>query len=459
VSRDQKEIVRVTLKPDDGQDEATPSAAVAAASGTSSSWKPTPEQQAFFDSVAELEPKAQVEAVRKKLMEVNPRFDGEIHHVSGVKTLQVPAAEITAIWPVRGLTDLERLECSGGSNNKKAKFADIAALKGMPLSYLNLSFTSVSDLSPLKGMPLGTLNVSGTDISDLTPLAGLPLKSLSVSWTDVSDLTPLEGMRLSSININMTRVSDLAPLKGMPLQNLSCHGARIADLSPLKGMTLRALNLQLTQIWDISPLAGMPLTILSLGETRVADLSPLQGLPVEILELTPHVFDAQEEKLLRSLPLKRINRQSRTEFFQALDERRTACETFAAETANLAPEQRAGAVATRLKQLNDGHVGALGKLVEKDFIVGVTLVLHNAVNDRTTEVTPLQAFSHLKRLTLTGGPYFLDLSPIASLPLEELNCTDDIALRNLEQLRGMTSLKTINGQPAGEYLDKLVKEA
>jgi hypothetical protein len=42
-----------------------------------------------------------------------------------------------------------------------------------------------------------------------------------------------------------------------------------------------------------------------------------------------------------------------------------------------------------------------------------------------------------------------------SLPLEELDCTDDIALRNAPVLRGIETLNTINGQPAGESLDAL----
>ncbi|MBW3540674.1 MAG: hypothetical protein KY476_10415, partial [Planctomycetes bacterium] len=64
-------------------------------------------------------------------------------------------------------------------------------------------------------------------------------------------------------------------------------------------------------------------------------------------------------------------------------------------------------------------------------------------------------FTKLEKLALTGGPSWLDLSAVNSLPLEELTCTADIAFRNAPVLRDMPTLKTINGQPAGEYLDSL----
>jgi hypothetical protein len=53
----------------------------------------------------------------------------------------------------------------------------------------------------------------------------------------------------------------------------------------------------------------------------------------------------------------------------------------------------------------------------------------------------------------------LDLSAVNSLPLEELTCTADIALRNAPVLRGMKTLKTINGQPAAKYLDSVIAKA
>ncbi|MCA9116798.1 MAG: hypothetical protein KDA79_17080, partial [Planctomycetaceae bacterium] len=47
----------------------------------------------------------------------------------------------------------------------------------------------------------------------------------------------------------------------------------------------------------------------------------------------------------------------------------------------------------------------------------------------------------------------LDLSPVQIAPLEKLTCRRAIVLRNLPVLREMPTLKTINGEPASQYLD------
>jgi serine/threonine protein kinase/Leucine-rich repeat (LRR) protein len=434
VSRDRKEIVRVTLKPADGQDETTPSAAVAAVSREPSSWKPTPEQQAFFDSVAKLEPEAQVEAVRMKLTEENPAFDGEVATTitrNRVVELRFVQDEITTIWPVRALANLEGLYCYGSTIENRR----------------------LAELSPLAGMKLKKLHCNGTLVSDLTPLAGTPLEELVVNFTEVSDLTPLEGMQLESLHVRRTRVTDLSPLLGMPLSTLSCGETNVSDFSPLKGMALKALVANSTHVRDLSPLARMPITSLNIGQTRVSDLSPLRGMPLENLTFTPHYFDPREENLLRSLPLKTINGRMPEEFWKSVAARRTAAEMFQAETADLPPEARIEAVKERLNDVNTYAIGSLGTVVEDGHVVAANFVLNKA-----RDVAPLRAFPKLKRLTLSGGESYVELSPITALPLEELNCTADIAVRNVVQLRGMASLKTINGQPAKEYLDGLTKE-
>jgi hypothetical protein len=94
----------------------------------------------------------------------------------------------------------------------------------MPLVWLDLAWArGVSDLAALRGMPLEYLNVSGTAVSDLSRLAGL--KSL---WNLVLD---------------STAVSDLKPLRGSNLKVLSIHNIPAKDLSPLKGLALKRLRL------------------------------------------------------------------------------------------------------------------------------------------------------------------------------------------------------------------------
>ena len=71
--------------------------------------------------------------------------------------------------------------------------------------------------------------------------------------------------------------------------------------------------------------------------------------------------------------------------------------------------------------------------------------------EQDRERNPLWAFTSLKKLKIVGGPYWLDVSPLNSLPLEELTCHEDIARKNAPILRAMQTLKTINGKTAAEF--------
>ena len=462
-------------------------------------WVPTPKQQTFFDQVAKLPAEQQVEAVRKKLQEINPGFDGKVQHKiedESVINLSFITDEITNIWPVRALPGLERLTCSGSPvkgqlddlsplqgmsltwlNCQYTRVTDLSPLQGMKLTYLRLLYTLVTNLSPLQRMPLTWLDCNSTRVKDLTPLKGMPLTRLECGSTPVSDLAPLKGMPLTWLSCGSTPVSDLAPLKGMPLTwlscgntpvsdlsplegmkliNLNCGDTRIMDLSPLKGMPLTGLNCVRTRVSDLAPLAGMPLRYLECGRTPVADLTPLKGMPLMKLILDDRLFDASFEKLLHSLPLKTINEPyfdslTVAEFWGKLEARQQAAETFAAETAKLPAEKRVTAVVAQLKELNDDKAGVLGRFIDDNSVTEATLVL----TDETHDITPLMAFTKLRKLTLIGGLYWLDISAVSRLPLEELNCSDDIAFKNGPVLKGMKTLKTINGQPAAEYWNKM----
>jgi Leucine-rich repeat (LRR) protein len=290
----------------------------------------------------------------------------------------------------------------------------------------------------------------------------MPLTHLECDSNRVAGLTPLSGMKLVRLNIYGTDVADLSPLKGMTtLRGLECSNTRVSDLTSLAGIQLEHLHCAATQLSDLSPLKGMPLTRFHCYGTHVSNLSPLRGMPLAEVGLDMRLFHAADETLLRSLPLKQFyrmpsqQRQPAVEFWKAFKARRAAAETFAAETAKRPVKDQVATVVARLKQLNADKVGPLGSLIENDAIAATTLVLTAA----TTDVTPLRAFTKLKKLTLTGGPHWLDISAVNSLPLEELTCTADIALRNAPVLRGMKSLRTINGQPAGKYLDSLIAAA
>jgi hypothetical protein len=220
----------------------------------------TPTQLAFkmpgFENwvkdVKAMPPVQQVEAVRTKLMELNPGFDGKLtpNVTSGfVMELVFVADHVTDISPVSALVHLKNLSCEGSrARNMKpvGKLSDLSPLKGMNLTLLSIVNTQVADLSPLRGMQLRRLFCMATNVADLSPLQGMPLTHLQIEETLVSDLAPLAGMPLASIVVSNTAVSDLSPLKGMPLQTLKIRDTQVRDLAQLKGMSLEIFDVAST---------------------------------------------------------------------------------------------------------------------------------------------------------------------------------------------------------------------
>jgi Leucine-rich repeat (LRR) protein len=280
----------------------------------------------------------------------------------------------------------------------------------------------------------------------------MPLERLSIRLTPVSDLSPLEGMSLKSLDCYQTRVSDLSPLRGMPLTDLNLNYTRVSDLSPLEGMSLTFLDCSRTTVSDLSPLRGMPLTDLNIASTLISDLTPLAAIPVLKMWGGPDVrlFHRADEQLLRSMPLTRINNTPSDEFWEQIAARREAVEQFARETGALPTTEQVQAVVDKLRELNGDEL-PLGHGEEGDSVTSATLVLKH----RNYDLGPLRALSQLRQLNLTGGPHWLDISPINSLPLEELTCREEIAFKNAPVLREMETLQTINGRPKADYLDEL----
>ena len=140
----------------------------------------TPAFQQWMKTMAALPAEQQVEAVSKKLIQLNPSFDGRLTSadgrgtpkiVSGVVTeLGFLSDNVTDISPVRALPGLKDLNCRGGSWQRVSNLIDLSPLEGMALTKLDCGATQVSELSPLQGMPLTELNCGFTKISDLSPL-------------------------------------------------------------------------------------------------------------------------------------------------------------------------------------------------------------------------------------------------------------------------------------------------
>lgn len=65
---------------------------------------------------------------------------------------------------------------------------DITALRGHPITHLDLDHTAVSDLSALTGMPLKVLHVDGSKVIDLSPVEQCPLRVLTAEGNQIGQL-------------------------------------------------------------------------------------------------------------------------------------------------------------------------------------------------------------------------------------------------------------------------------
>jgi Leucine-rich repeat (LRR) protein len=225
----------------------------------------TPAFEQWVKDVQAMPAEKQLETVSKKLVELNPGFDGKLMGTDASSTPKIEGEivrqvgffteNVTDISPVRALNGLRSLACIG-SGIDKSNFADLSPLNGLSLTELWCHHTSVSDLSPLEGMPLTMLDCGTTRVSSLLPLKGMPLATLKCSESLVADLSPISGVKLTYLSCSSSKVTDLSPLKGMALKTLYCDGLSITDLSPLTRMPLVGLRIpRCMGVRDLSPLS------------------------------------------------------------------------------------------------------------------------------------------------------------------------------------------------------------
>jgi serine/threonine protein kinase len=252
----------------------------------------SPGFEPWAKDVAAMPAEQQVEAVSKKLVELNPGFDGTVTDFEGKGTPKIQNGvvrefgfltdHVTDISPVRAFAGLIWLSCAGPQreNSPGGKLVDLSPLKGMQLTNLNcLINRQLHDIAPLAGMPLMSLTLSLTNVSDLSPLKDLPLRALFIGGLPITDLRPLEGMKLQQLDIAYSkRISDLTPLKNQPLYTFVLNYTSVSDLSPLKGDSLVYLVCSNTQISDLSPLKEMPLTYLDCDFKRDRDAEIVRSI-------------------------------------------------------------------------------------------------------------------------------------------------------------------------------------
>lgn len=285
----------------------------------------------------------QVDEVRRELKRRNPDFDESTveHKVEdgGVVELKFLSDHVTDISPVRALTALQSLDCSGSwgvryftyRKSGLSQLDDLSPLRGLQLIRLECNATEVADLTPLNGMPLEHLSLAVTPVKDLSAVDSQLLTHLNLSRTQVNDTTlaHFEGCRnLTWLDLDRNRIGD-AGLAHFPLCNnlkwLGLSGTRVTDAGlahSFRDLSQQTwLGLSNTQIDDagLAHINGCKLlALLELAGTNVTDLSLLKGIPLKTL--TCDFQPDRDAEILRSIKtLETINGKPAAEFWKVVE--------------------------------------------------------------------------------------------------------------------------------------------
>ena len=347
----------------------------------------------------------------------------------------------------------------------------IAALKGVPLSTLNLSnCVNVDDVTALQDASrLSVLNLANTKVFDLRPLKGKPLTTLDLANTSVSDLAPLEGMPLTQLVLDNSQVTELNALKGMKLVSLSLYNTKVRFLDPLEGMTtITKLNLEGSKVISLKALKGMPLTSLYAGGTTIRDLSPLAGMPLtQVVDLTGCVSISELAPLkgmrfhtllldktlvkdlspIRDVPLKRLSLAS-------------------TQVRDISPVTQMPLSYLNLDQTEVSDISPLlGLPLDEELILsrtpvsdisalkGMPLKVLFLNGTKVNNVNPLKEMP-LKTLRLDNSPGVQNLAPLWDCQLLE-TLSIPFPSPNIESLRQMPNLKRLGYDVPSDNLARL----
>ena len=463
----------------------------------------SPAFQQWVKDVQALPAEKQVEAVSKKLVELNPGFDGKLTGIgntanpkieNGVVTeIKLASDSLTDLSPLRALTGLRYLECSG-SVAKKSRIADLSPLQGLPLKALYCSDSDVSDLSPIRGMKLEALACARTAVGDLSPLIGMPLGFVHISGTNVTDLSPLramplyflacdnskvttleslQGIKLTHLNCTGTKVADLSPLREMKLVEFYCSETKVTNLSPLKGMLLERFECWNSTVSDLTPLKGMPLKHLKCQDSAVFDLTPLQGMNLAELYLTPRNVTKGINAIRQMKSLQTIGIDNRANFQFPPDEfwkkfdagefgkpvafNTPAFQQWVKDVQAMPAEKQVEAVSKKLVELNPGFDGKLANNfgVDSPVITNGMVTMMSFTTDHVMDVSSVRALAGLDFLSCRGSSLergkLRDLSPLKGMTMSFFDCSYNPRLSDLSPLKGMPmAFLTFNHTPISD---------
>ncbi len=368
---------------------------------------------------------------------VMKKLHSEWSEINNAKLTRDPATGWTTIYVAGGLFD-------------------ISPVRALGVDAVHLRETSVSDLTPLaktkvQSFAYGSFSGSRTPfLRDLSPLAGLPLKQLDLSAAPgVTDLSPLAGMKLESLSLHPNSgVTDLKVILDMPITSLALPNS-ITDLRPFKGMKLQSLACSTT---DLSPVAGMPLESLSIGNARPADLSLLAGMKLKSFGIRQYRTHYEpDEKMLRAMPLETINGKPAAKILGNARGGEESPPGIRECHGEVAPGGRRASRDKGSYEIQGvprvPHCGRRGGRSQGVYWSWLRGEQHDGAGEGILQAEENQFRAHIDGWT--------DMSPLMSLPIEEIEGTPAMITGNVMILRQMPALKTINGKPAKEVLSAL----
>jgi hypothetical protein len=421
-----------------------------------------------------LPPEAQIEAVRERLKAQNRDFDGKLKHQvrdGKVTELQLSADDITDLTPLRPLSGLQSLICTGSAPGK-GRLSDLRPLRGLPLAVLDVSSTQVADLGPLQGMPFLFLGIAGTQVRSLAPLEGMPLIVLHCAGIPARDIGPLHGMPLTLLDAAGMVIEDLSPLRGMKLEALWAPVKMERDAEILRSIkSLKVVNdRDVAAVWkeaDVArqqskdwaaQVAKLPaaeqcrevekrlkernpgltemtfhteadaVVAVELVCDEVIDLSPLRALP-KLHRLSCHGSADGRGRLADLAPLQGLPL--------------TDLDCASAQIVDLAPLQK-----MPLRRLN---VSGNARLTDLASLRGLPLEWLNISGTRVGDLRPLHG-SPLAYLFAHNAP-IEDLAPLEKLPLKGLTCDIEPA-RDEQALAALKGLEQLNNEPVAKFRNK-----
>ncbi len=183
------------------------------------------------------------------------------------------------------------------------------------------SSSYLADLAPLRGQPITRLKVYSTLLTDLRPLRGMPLQQLALTTVPTADLAVLHDIKtLVSLTLYSGESRDLAPLRGLKLKTLSLAYAPAMDLTPVAGLPVESLLLVNSKISDLRPLTKMKaLKHLDLTGSTVVNVKPLAGLKLETVRFSPETVRVGIDVLQNMDSLKTVNGVNAFDYWLAYD--------------------------------------------------------------------------------------------------------------------------------------------